>query len=118
MFLVGAKSSRHSADPITLSGTGVVTSLPSPDDACVSCATHVLGCSFGVRDLLTFTVSVQTLTADLARSDLAFGASELGSGTFTLTGGEYTATAPVVAQMFNTVPCATETGSLYGGRVW
>jgi hypothetical protein len=36
------------ADPITLSGSGVVTSLGDEEDVCVSCAMGVLGFSFGV----------------------------------------------------------------------
>jgi hypothetical protein len=42
------------ADPILLSGSGVVTSLGDEEDVCVSCAMGVLGFSFGVGDSLRF----------------------------------------------------------------
>jgi hypothetical protein len=35
------------ADPIMLSGSGVVTSLGDEEDVCVRCAMGVLGFSFG-----------------------------------------------------------------------
>jgi hypothetical protein len=102
VFLFAASSSPLVGDPITLSGTGVVTALGSPEDVCVSCAMDVLGFSFGIGDSLTFSLSFHAPTADLATNDPTFGAYELGSGTFTLARGKYMATAPVIAQIFNT----------------
>jgi hypothetical protein len=102
VLLLAASSARLHADPVTLSGSGVVTSLGSPEDVCVSCAMDVLGFSFGVGDSLTFSLSFETPLADLAPGDPTFGAYELGSGTLTLAGGTFTTPAMARAQILNT----------------
>jgi hypothetical protein len=101
VVLFGASPSRLAADPVTLSGTGVVTALGDPEDVCVSCAMDLLGFSFGIGESLAFSVSFNTATADLAPDNPTFAHYELGSGSFTLAGGKYTAAGPVVAQVFN-----------------
>lgn len=101
VLLFGASPSRLVADPVTLSGTGVVNALGNPEDVCVSCAMDLLGFSFGIGDLLAFSLSFHTPKADLAPNDPTFAAYDLGSGSFTLDGGKYKATGPVVAQVFN-----------------
>ena len=100
-LLCGIGPARLSAEPITLSGSGVVVSLGDEEDVCVSCAMRVLGFSFGVGDPLTFSLSFERPSADLASHDPTWGAYDLGSGTFTLAG---TFTIPTVAsaQILNT----------------
>jgi PEP-CTERM motif len=103
VLLFATSSARLYADPITVSGSGVVTSLGSPEDVCVSCAMDVLGFSFGVGESLTFSLSFEAPPADLAPIDETFGAYELGSGTFTLAGdGTFTTPALARAQILNT----------------
>jgi hypothetical protein len=50
---------------------------------------------------LAFSFSFHTPKADLAPNDPTFAAYDLGSGSFTLDGGKYKATGPVVAQVLN-----------------
>jgi hypothetical protein len=91
------------ADPITLSGRGVVTSLGDEEDVCVSCAMGLLGFSFGVGDSLSFTLSFQQPATELGPGDPTFSAFDLGSGTFTLNGGQFTSPITNVrGEIFNT----------------
>jgi hypothetical protein len=102
VLLLAASSAHLYADPVTVSGSGIVTSLGSEEDVCVSCAMGVLGFSFGVGDSLSFSVSFQEPSADLAPGDPTLGAYELGSGTFTLAGGKFTTPTLAGAQILNT----------------
>jgi len=94
LLLLAAGPAQVSADPVIVSGNGVVTSLGNEEDVCVSCAMAVLGFSFGVGDALSFNLSFEP-SADLAPGVPGFGVYDLGSGTFTLVGSG-TFTTPTV----------------------
>jgi hypothetical protein len=82
VLLTAARSVLLYADPLTLSGSGVVTHVIG-DEVCISCVTDVLGFSFGVGDVLSFSLTFEP-SADLV-PDPTVGAYDLGSGTLTLT---------------------------------
>jgi hypothetical protein len=107
VLLLSAGPIRVYADPVTVSGSGVVTSLGNEEDVCVSCAMAVLGFSFGIGDPLSFTLSFERPTADLAPGIPGFGAFDLGSGTFTLVGsGRFTTPTLASAQILNSETAA------------
>jgi hypothetical protein len=102
VLFLAAGASSLSASPVTISGSGIVTSLGDPEDVCVPCAMEVLGFSFDVGDTLTFSLSFETPSADQAPGDPTFGSYDLGSGMFTLDGGKFTTPALTGAQILNT----------------
>jgi hypothetical protein len=103
VLFLAAGASSLSASPVTISGSGIVTSLGNPEDVCVPCAMEVLGFSFDLGDTLTFSLTFERPSADQAPGDPTLGSYDLGSGAFMVSdGGTFTTPALTGAQILNT----------------